>query len=382
MNIDSDKKDVPLLSNENDGHEKRAGEDDLFPVPLEERTWDTRSYAVLWVSMIAGPSGLITGSSVLSSGLSWSQTVAAFIVASAVTLVFLCLNAIPGAKHGIPFPVYARASFGIHGAQAVALTRGFVAIYWLSLQIWIGAKAIYFAFRELAPSTFANSPVLAHCGVSGAGDGDGDGSSDEDSDECLNLAELVFFLIVVGIHAAVIIGGIQRLTKALRLVAPVQIAACAALFLWAVTSVPIGRILEETKTFEKESTEATSLVFMTAVTAATSGWSTMCLNIADLSRYAKSQKAQVYGQCIGFPVTNVLTPSIGMLVAGAAKVLYKKDLWDLISLFKEWNGWVSQLAHINPPHPSHSSSHSFSHSTCARRLSLLSLPFSLPSLPP
>jgi NCS1 family nucleobase:cation symporter-1 len=62
---------------------------------------------------------------------------------------------------------------------------------------------------------------------------------------------------------------------------------------------------------------------------------------ADLSRYAKSQKAQVLGQCIGFPLTNVLVPAIGMLVAGAAKVLYKKDLWDLISLFGEWNGWVS-----------------------------------------
>jgi NCS1 family nucleobase:cation symporter-1 len=175
--------------------------------------------------------------------------------------------------------VYARASFGIHGAQAVALTRGFVAIYWLSLQIWIGAKAVFYAFRELMPSVFTASTALAHCSSSG-GDGDGDGDDDGGSDVCLNLAELIFFLIVVAIHAMVILGGVQRLSKAIRYVAPVQMAACAALLLWALCNVSLGHILRETKTFEKASTESTSLVFMTAVTAATSGWSTMCLNIA------------------------------------------------------------------------------------------------------
>ena len=72
------------------------------------------------------------------------------------------------------------------------------------------------------------------------------------------------------------------MSRAIGIVGPLQAACIFALFVWAVSSVKLGRILRETKTFEDATTEPQSLTFMRAVTAAVSGWSTMCLNIADL----------------------------------------------------------------------------------------------------
>lgn len=48
-------------------------------------------------------------------------------------------------------------------------------------------------------------------------------------------------------------------------------------------------------------------------------------------------QALVQGQLIGFPPGNVLCPVLGILVVAAAKHVYNKDCWDLVSLFKLWH---------------------------------------------
>jgi cytosine/uracil/thiamine/allantoin permease len=42
-------------------------------------------------------------------------------------------NGYIGAKYGIPFPVLARASFGIWGSYAAIVIRGVVCVIWLDL---------------------------------------------------------------------------------------------------------------------------------------------------------------------------------------------------------------------------------------------------------
>ncbi len=49
----------------------------------------------------------------------------------------------PGAKYGIPFPVFVRASFGVRGANIPAVLRALVACGWFGIQTWIGGQAIY-----------------------------------------------------------------------------------------------------------------------------------------------------------------------------------------------------------------------------------------------
>ena len=55
----------------------------------------------------------------------------------------MLLNSHAGTKYGIPYPVFARASFGVFGANLPALLRAGVACGWFGIQTWIGGTAIF-----------------------------------------------------------------------------------------------------------------------------------------------------------------------------------------------------------------------------------------------
>src|SRR5437870_13535434 len=63
----------------------------------------------------------------------------------------MLLNAHAGAQYGIPFPVFARASFGTLGANIPAILRALVACGWFGIQTWIGGEAINAMIVALAP---------------------------------------------------------------------------------------------------------------------------------------------------------------------------------------------------------------------------------------
>src|SRR6266496_1405278 len=55
----------------------------------------------------------------------------------------MLLNSHAGTKYGIPYPVFARASFGLRGANLPAILRALVACAWFGIQTWIGGEGIY-----------------------------------------------------------------------------------------------------------------------------------------------------------------------------------------------------------------------------------------------
>ena len=70
----------------------------------------------------------------------------------------MLLNAHAGAKYGIPFPVFVRASFGVHGANIPAVLRALVACGWFGIQTWIGGQAIHSMLQILWPA--ASDPFV------------------------------------------------------------------------------------------------------------------------------------------------------------------------------------------------------------------------------
>eukprot|EP00947_MAST-08B_sp_MAST-8B-sp1_P001924 g1924.t1 len=232
--------------------------------------------------------------------------------------------------YGIPFPVYARAAFGSAGAVGVALSRGVVAIFWCSLQVWLGTKALYSAAVAFDPSIAAASPVV----VEGR----------------LNVAELAIFLSFLALHVVLAVAmGPERLRWLFYVAGPVQVIGLAGLLGWALSVANVDQLLaaslniSDAAAAKRGGTGPVGLAWWRGVTAAVSGWSTMVLNIADLSRYSKSQKAQVWGQSLAFPLLNVCTPFVGVLAAGAASLAYGPEAatWDLVDLFQRWPpGWA------------------------------------------
>ena len=63
----------------------------------------------------------------IDQGMNWWQALLTIALGNVIVLVPILLNAHPGTKYGIPFPVLARASFGTQGANVPVVLRAIVA---------------------------------------------------------------------------------------------------------------------------------------------------------------------------------------------------------------------------------------------------------------
>jgi NCS1 family nucleobase:cation symporter-1 len=63
----------------------------------------------------------------------------------------------------------------------------------------------------------------------------------------------------------------------------------------------------------------------------------VALNIPDFTRYAKSQKAQAWGQALGLPAAMTLYSFIGVAVTSASAVLFGEPIWDPVALLARFN---------------------------------------------
>src|SRR5260221_4696978 len=133
---------------------------DLAPVTGERRTWSTYNYAALWVSMSVNILTYMLAASLIQKGMDWKQAVFPIFLCNTIVLAPMLLNSHPGARYGVPFPVLARASFGVLGANVAAVLRAMVACGWFGIQSWIGGEAINILLKTIWPA-WGNNPYGA-----------------------------------------------------------------------------------------------------------------------------------------------------------------------------------------------------------------------------
>ena len=85
------------------------------------------------------------------------------IIGSFLVYLFANLIGTPSQKHGIPFTVLLRTSFGIKGARYFSLIRGLVGIFMFGIQTYFLSKAISYLIRILTfsiDSTFLDQDIF------------------------------------------------------------------------------------------------------------------------------------------------------------------------------------------------------------------------------
>src|ERR1044071_6497203 len=132
--------------------ENRLWNRDLAPVSPERRKWRVGSFAALWISMSACIPTYMLASSLIGGGMNWWQAILTIFLGNTIVLIPMILNGRAGAKYGIPFPVFARASFGLKGANIPALLRAIVACGWFGIQAWIGGVAVFQMIKVWVPA--------------------------------------------------------------------------------------------------------------------------------------------------------------------------------------------------------------------------------------
>ncbi len=94
---------------------------------------------------------------------------------------------------------------------------------------------------------------------------------------------------------------------------------------------------------QKPTTSHSIMSHLIWLTAMVGFWATMSLSIADITRYASTQKAQIKGQLIGLPGTMILYSFVGVFVTFAATLNFSDILvsddapWDPVSLLAKFD---------------------------------------------
>jgi NCS1 family nucleobase:cation symporter-1 len=276
---------------------------DIAPTRAVQRSWSQWHVAALWVGMaICVPTYTLGGVLTAYFGLSVVEALWTILVANIVILIPLTLNAFPGTKYGIPFPVMLRASFGIIGSNVPALIRAMVACGWFGIQTMFGGIALHLLLSALSDS-------WASLGGKG---------------------EVFGFFIFWLANVWVVIRGAESIKHLEAFAAPMLLAVGVGLIVWAWPQASVAELIGQ----PANRPEGASFYgyFFGGLTAMVGFWATLSLNIPDFSRFVDSQKSQIVGQIVGLPLTMFLFAGLGVLMTAASPALVGETVSDPITL--------------------------------------------------
>ncbi len=299
---------------------------DLAPVPPARRNWTTYNFAALWISMAHCIPTYTLAASLLAAGMNWWQALLTIGLGNLIVLVPILLNAHPGTKYGIPFPVLARASFGTQGANIPAVLRAIVACGWFGIQTWLGGEAVKSFFVAIAPgfATLGGDFLLPGG---------------------LAIPSAITFLLFWALNVLIIYRGMNAVRVFENWAAPIVLIMAAVLLVWVVNRAGgVGPLLTQPSQFA--TVGAFWKVFVPSLTAMIGFWATLSLNIPDFTRYGKGQKEQMLGQALGLPTTMIAFSAMGVIITSASAALLKgvdvATLWDPIVI-------LSHITSSTPP---------------------------------
>jgi NCS1 family nucleobase:cation symporter-1 len=291
--------------------------EDLAVVPENQRTWGTWNYAALWISMSLCIPTYMYASSLIAGGMNWWQAILTVFVGNSVVLLPMVLNGYAGARYGIPFPIFARSSFGIRGANIPALLRAFVGCGWFGIQTWIGGQSLYQLVHVWYPPV-ADIPRVFPVWIG------------------LETGPAITFLAFWLLNMFIVHLGIESIRKLLLFKAVFLPLAALALLAWAIVAARgLGPILDQPSKFHTAA-EFWNF-FFPALTAMVGFWATLSLNIPDFTRYAKSQRSQIVGQMIGLPPSMTACAFVGVVVTSATAIVYGQEIWNPVDLAGEFH---------------------------------------------
>jgi len=116
---------------------------DLAPTARANKKWGWFEIFNVWANDVQSLFGYTLAASLfLYSGLNGWAVFFALILAGFFIMWLVNLSGKPSVKHGIPYPVFARVSMGVFGANFPAMARGLVAMFWYAAQTYAASTAV------------------------------------------------------------------------------------------------------------------------------------------------------------------------------------------------------------------------------------------------
>jgi len=280
---------------------------DLAPTPVSQRKWTWWHFSTLWMGMVHNIFNFTWVGGLVAIGMSIPQALAIAIVGSLIQAAMIGLTGKVGARHGIPFAVWARTAFGTYGANIIALLRGGVAIGWFGVQSYLAALAINLLLSTVFPAWKAMG-----------------------SSSTLGLANNFWIAMVIYwlLNFLVIRHGMETVRRFEVWAGPMVFVVMIALVIWAVSvGGGIGPIFSSPSKYSM--TTYLEYAFIPGVALFIAGsWATMVLNIPDLTRFARSNREQFWGTMIGLPLAQTVYYVMAAIIVSATYIMFHKALWN------------------------------------------------------
>jgi NCS1 family nucleobase:cation symporter-1 len=313
MSVDSSHPSHPhhLLSTEPvaetpEGLSPRLWNDDL--APAEERTWGVYSLFCMWMSDVHSIGGYTFAAGLFFLGLSGWWVLSALVVGIMIVFGLMNLSGYAGQKLGVPYPVLARVSFGVFGANLPALLRAIIAIAWYGIQTWLASRAVVIIALKIWPGleSYAQNNFLGESTVG-----------------------WLAFLVMWALQLLLLRNGMETIRRFQDWAGPAVWVAMLALTLYILIKADWNVSLDLS---DEAPRWGGAHAFLAAIALVIAYFSTLLLNFCDFSRFAPSRRAVLVGNFWGLPVNFIAFSVVSVLVTAGTLAVYGEYIFDPVEV--------------------------------------------------
>ncbi|AJT80426.1 Thi72p [Saccharomyces cerevisiae YJM681] len=289
---------------------------DLQPIKSVNQTWGFWSNFAYWGVLSFNVGMWIGGSSALTVGLSYSETIGAFIIADLLTILFALANSCPGYDWKVGFTLAQRFIFGIYGSALGIIIRILMSIVYYGSNAWLGGLCVNMILDSWSHHYLHLPNTLS-------------------SKVAMTTKELIGFIIF------------HILTAFCYFMKPyhmnyILIWSCVGTFF-----AMLGMVIYLTKSAHGVGDLFTST--HSTVTGSKKAWAWVytisywygsvspgCTNQSDFSRFGSSNCAIWTGTIVALLIPATLIPVFGIIGASACEKLYGQTFWMSMDIFDNW----------------------------------------------
>ena len=282
----------------------RLYNEDLAPLPPNERTWGWFSIFNVWSNDIQSLFGYTLAASLfLSYGLSGWWVMAAIICAGFIVMLMVNLTGKPSVKYGIPFPVLIRASLGVNGANLPAVLRAIIGIFWYGVQTYFASTAVAILLTLMIGGSDAT--LLG-----------------------LNSTAWIAFVIVWLFQIMLFWAGIEPIKHFLNWAGPLVYVVMVVLMgmIWYQSGAEllpaISSIFTSNSDYDGNQLQAFTAIIGTMVAY----FAAVVINFGDFSRFLRSERDMKLGNLIGLPINMFFFSFIALVITAGTLVVFGEAL--------------------------------------------------------
>jgi NCS1 family nucleobase:cation symporter-1 len=266
----------------------------------------------MWMSDVHSVGGYVFAAGLFFLGLTGWQVLVALLAGICVVNLFMNLMGLPGHRLGVPYPVFARVSFGVYGANIPALIRAVIGIAWYGIQTWLASVAVVVLLIAVFPGLKPWAEVEA-----GA----------------FGLSPLGWFAFAVmwALQLAVFYRGIETIRRFIDFCGPAVYVVMFLLAIWIVSKA--GWASLNLNLSDKQLT-AGGVVYTMAMAAAlvVSYFSTLLLNFGDFSRFTDAPETVKRGNFWGLPVNFTAFSLVTVVVTAGTVAVFGEAILDPVEI--------------------------------------------------